>query len=129
MDLNFDQQIALSDHARNGVAALDCVFVSSLTPAQQELVFQAFLRLDDLSEGLNAPRILQLLCLLALKAGKDGIVRAGTGYGKTLAMILPMLLTPEKIGIVISPLKLLQVSQVCYECLSGMLCIQRITVG
>ena len=121
MNLNFEQQIALSDHARHGIGALNCAFVIGLTPVQQDLVYRAFLPLDDLSEGLKAPRMLQLLCLLALKKGKDIVVRAGTGYGKTLAMILPMLLTPGKIGIVISPLKLLQASQVCYEYLLGKL--------
>jgi Rad3-related DNA helicase len=50
--------------------------------------------------------------LLALKKGKDVVVQAGTGYGKTPAMILPILLTPGKIVIIISPLKLLQVLQV-----------------
>ena len=112
MDLHFNQQIALSDNARSGIATLKQDFVSSLTPAQQELVFNAFLMLDELSEGLKVPQSLQLLCLLALKKGKDVVIRAGTGYGKTLAMILPILLTPGKVPIIISPLKLLQVSQV-----------------
>lgn len=72
--MDFDQQIALSDNARGGIAALEQDFVSSLTPAQQELVFSAFLMLDELSEGLKVPRSLQLLCLLALKKGKDVVV-------------------------------------------------------
>jgi hypothetical protein len=101
MDLNFEQQIALSDRARHGIRALDCVFVIGLTLAQQDLVYRAFLQLDDLSEGLKAPWMLQLLCLLVLKKGKDVVVHAGTGYGKTLAMTLPMLLTPGKIGIIV----------------------------
>ena len=113
MDLTFDQQIALSDHARNGITTLPDEFVQALTPRQRELVYQAFLHLDHLSEGLKTPHLLQLLCLLGLKDGKDVVIYAGKGYEKSLAMILPMLLTPGKIKIVISPLKLLQVSQVC----------------
>jgi hypothetical protein len=55
MDLDFDQQMALSDNARGSIAALKQDFISSLTPAQQELVFSAFLMLDKLSEGLKVP--------------------------------------------------------------------------
>jgi ATP-dependent DNA helicase RecQ len=115
MDLNFEQQIATSDHARDGICTLQGEFVNSSTPARKDLVFQAFLLPDNLSEGLKTPWSLQLLCILVLKKGKDIIVCTGTGYEKTLAMILPMLLTPGKIGVVISPLKLLQVLQVCQE--------------
>jgi ATP-dependent DNA helicase RecQ len=113
MELNFDQQIALSDNARRGISALAIDFVRELTPIHKELVYRAFLQLDELSEGLKTPRSLQLQCLLALKDGKDVVVRAGTGYGKTIAMILPILLTPGKIAVIVSPLKLLQTSQVC----------------
>ena len=116
MDLDFDQQIALSDNTRRGILALPIDFVSSLTPTQRELVFAAFLQLDKLTESLKIPQLLQLQYLLALKDGKDVVVCAGTGYGKTIAMILPILLTPRKIGIIISPLKLLQVSQVRHFC-------------
>jgi superfamily II DNA/RNA helicase len=83
-----------------------------LTRVQRELVFTAFLKLDELSGGIKIPTSLQLQCLLALKDGKDIVVRTGTGYGKTVAMILPILLAPGKFAIIISPLKLLQESQV-----------------
>jgi hypothetical protein len=71
MDLGFDEQMTLSDNARGGTAALKQDLVSSLTPAQQELVFSAFLMLEELSKGLEVPQFLQLVCLLALKQGKD----------------------------------------------------------
>ena len=81
MDLAFEQQIALSDNARSGISALPQDFVSSLTHVQRELVFTAFIKLDELSGGIKIPRSLQLQCLLALKDGKDIVVRTGTGYG------------------------------------------------
>ena len=44
---------------------------------------------------------------------QDCLVDVGTGYGKTLCMILPSLLdSPRTISIVISPLKRLQAVQV-----------------
>ena len=55
MDLDFDQQIALSDNTRRGILALPIDFVSGLTPAQRELVFVAFLQRDELTEGLKIP--------------------------------------------------------------------------
>ena len=57
-----------------------------------------------------APRSSQ--AAISTLSGKDTIVRAGTGYGKTLAMVLVMLCKPKNLFITISPLKLLQHSHV-----------------
>ena len=55
----------------------------------------------------------QLRATIALMSGQDSLVDVGTGYGKTLCMILPCLLDPpETISVVISPLKRLQAVQV-----------------
>ncbi|RXW11626.1 hypothetical protein EST38_g14229 [Candolleomyces aberdarensis] len=54
----------------------------------------------------------QLTATIALLSGKDSLVDVGTGYGKTWCMILPALLRPNRITLVISPLKRLQVNQV-----------------
>ena len=43
----------------------------------------------------------------------DSIVIAPTGAGKTLPFVMPVLLKPEKIVIIISPLIALQQDQVC----------------
>ena len=44
---------------------------------------------------------------------QDALIDIGTGYGKTLCMIIPCLLdAPGSISIIISPLKCLQVVQV-----------------
>ena len=50
--------------------------------------------------------------MLALKDGKNVVVLAGTGYGKTIAMIFLILLTLGKIVVIVPLLKLLQTSQV-----------------
>ena len=58
--------------------------------------------------------------IVSLLSGQDTLVDVGTGYGKTLCMIIPCLLdSPGSISIVISPLKHFQAVQVhkfkCYE--------------
>ena len=61
----------------------------------------------------KVPRQFQLESMLATMSQHDSIIIAGTGSGKTICMILPLLLDPESISIVISPLKRLQINQVC----------------
>ena len=59
------------------------------------------------------PNELQLTATISLMSGQDTLVDVGTGYGKTLCMIIPCLLdSPGLILIVISPLKRLQAVQV-----------------
>jgi ATP-dependent helicase YprA (DUF1998 family) len=55
----------------------------------------------------------QLDTIEALLLGLDSMVIAGTGSGKTIPFMLPLLANPEKIVIIISPLKVLQRDQVC----------------
>ena len=43
---------------------------------------------------------------------QDSVVIAGTGSGKTLCLLIPILLRPKSISITISPLKRLQTTQV-----------------
>jgi ATP-dependent helicase YprA (DUF1998 family) len=59
------------------------------------------------------PNEFQLTATISLMSGQDTLVDVGTGYGKTLCMIIPCLLdSPGIISIVISPLKRLQAVQV-----------------
>ena len=59
------------------------------------------------------PNEFQLTAAISLISGQDTLVDVGTGYGKTLCMIIPCLLDcPGSISIVISPLKRLQAVQV-----------------
>jgi ATP-dependent helicase YprA (DUF1998 family) len=48
----------------------------------------------------------------AILLGLDSTVIAGTGSGKTIPFMLPLLAHPEKVIIIISPLKVLQRDQV-----------------
>ena len=59
------------------------------------------------------PNEFQLTATISLMSGQDTLVDVGTGYGKTLCMIMPCLLdSPGSISVVISPLKRLQAVQV-----------------
>jgi ATP-dependent helicase YprA (DUF1998 family) len=49
----------------------------------------------------------------AILLGLDCVVIAGTGSGKTIPFMLPLLLHPDKMALIISPLKVLQRDQVC----------------
>ena len=48
----------------------------------------------------------------AILLGLDSVVIAGTGSGKTIPFMLPLLLHPDKMALVVSPLKILQQDQV-----------------
>ena len=51
----------------------------------------------------------------AILLGLDCVVIAGTGSGKTIPFMLPLLLHPDKMAlIIVSPLKVLQQDQVCF---------------
>ncbi|KAH6904498.1 hypothetical protein BKA70DRAFT_1085122, partial [Coprinopsis sp. MPI-PUGE-AT-0042] len=53
----------------------------------------------------------QLEAALALISGQDSLVDVGTGYGKTLCMVLPALYSGG-VSVIVTPLKRLQVVQV-----------------
>ncbi|KAJ7866704.1 P-loop containing nucleoside triphosphate hydrolase protein [Mycena leptocephala] len=99
----------MSASAFNAFGTLPPSFMTSLTAAEHLIVLEAFLYLDFASKGTKTPRELQLRANLAVKAGKDLLVRSGTGSGKTLAMILPVLsLSKDSVVITVSPLRLIQ---------------------
>ncbi|KAK7006578.1 Werner syndrome ATP-dependent helicase, partial [Favolaschia claudopus] len=84
-------------------------FVTSLTASERFIAIQAFLCLDFASHGTKAPREVQIRSVIAVKQGKDLLVRSGTGSGKTIAMILPILmLRKDAVAITIAPLRLIQ---------------------
>jgi len=87
-------------------------FMGSLSPSETTDTLLACLLIWTLSNGLEVPREFQLRAGLAAVARQDTVVRAGTGQGKTLAMAIPMLLRPNSMAIVVSPLKRLQSTQV-----------------
>ncbi|KAF6742157.1 hypothetical protein DFP72DRAFT_753758, partial [Ephemerocybe angulata] len=57
------------------------------------------------SEFRIIPRKYQLEATIATLTGRDSLIDVGTGYGKTLCMILPALYDPRHLSIIISPLK------------------------
>jgi ATP-dependent helicase YprA (DUF1998 family) len=65
--------------------------------------------LDLVTNGEKAPRLFQLQSMLAVMEKRDFVVKAGTEYGKTLCMVLRLLLKRDGIAIsTVTPLKLLQ---------------------
>ncbi|OAX31691.1 hypothetical protein K503DRAFT_703308, partial [Rhizopogon vinicolor AM-OR11-026] len=50
----------------------------------------------------------QLQCLVSLLASRHVVVKAATGAGKTIAMMLSLFLSPNKMAITVTPLELLQ---------------------
>jgi len=59
----------------------------------------------------SAPHDWQVDVSEALILGLDTVVVAGTGSGKTMPFMMPLLLDPKKKVLIISPLKLLQADQ------------------
>ncbi|EIN10214.1 hypothetical protein PUNSTDRAFT_25973, partial [Punctularia strigosozonata HHB-11173 SS5] len=55
--------------------------------------------------GSRLPRDMQLQAGLASVYHRDCVLSAGTGFGKTYAMIIAWLLRPAELGLVFSPLK------------------------
>ena len=94
-------------------------FFENLDTSERETVYKCCLLLYTATKGKKVPREFQLESTLALLAGKDCLINAGTGSGKTLCMVLPALLDPTSISLVISPLKRLQILQVnCVICIN-----------
>jgi ATP-dependent helicase YprA (DUF1998 family) len=98
----------LSILARNAIQDLPNDIVESWTIKQKRLVIEGFFHLDMVTKGAKTPRLFQIQAMLAVLEKKDLVVRAGTGYGKTLCMVLPLLVNREAIAITVTPLKLLQ---------------------
>ncbi|KAG2099557.1 uncharacterized protein F5147DRAFT_535357, partial [Suillus discolor] len=98
----------LSLAARDAIENLPTDFTSALSMAQHQQVLEAFSQLNFISKGSQHPKLFQLRCLISLLSARHIVLRAATGSGKTLTMILPLLLSPDKTAITITPLKLLQ---------------------
>jgi superfamily II DNA helicase RecQ len=87
-------------------------FMTNLDASERDIVYRCCLLLSTVTRGKKTPRQFQLEATLGLLAGRDCLIHAATGSGKTLCMVLPALLDPTAVSIVISPLKRLQVLQV-----------------
>ncbi|KAF8957732.1 hypothetical protein BDZ97DRAFT_1924345 [Flammula alnicola] len=79
---------------------------------ERHIGLRACLLVWTVTEYKLVPREFQLESTIALMTGKDSLIDVGTGYGKTLCMVIPCLLAPESLAIIFSPLKRLQAVQV-----------------
>lgn len=64
-----------------------------------------------LLKNLHEPHDFQLDAATSLVLGKDTVLIAPTGCGKTLVMAMPLLYFPGKLSLIISPLQALQTGQ------------------
>ncbi|KIM52659.1 hypothetical protein SCLCIDRAFT_47169, partial [Scleroderma citrinum Foug A] len=87
-------------------------FVNTLEEKDVVDALRACVIIHILSGGKIVPREFQLEATLSVLHGRDSVITAGTGSGKTLCIIIPILLRPDKITITVSPLKRLQALQV-----------------
>jgi len=86
------------------------VFLNGLSLEHISTVKRACLVISTLARHIILKEW-QLAATLDILAGRDTILNASTGAGKTMLIILPMLLRPGSISITVSPLKRLMSSQ------------------
>jgi ATP-dependent helicase YprA (DUF1998 family) len=87
-------------------------FLEPLNDEQKTDVLRGCLLVFILSHGKAVPRDFQLQACLGPLEGRDTILCSGTGSGKTLVLILLLLLRPSDVSLLIVPLKRLQLAQV-----------------
>ena len=86
-------------------------WIDTLEPDPRLDALRACLLVFSVSDCRVIPRQFQLEAGLAAYWGKNTLVNAGTGSGKTLSMAIPLLMDPEAVAIVVSPLKRLHFTQ------------------
>ena len=79
---------------------------------ERNIGLRACLLVWTVTDTKLVPREFQLEATIAIMSGRDSLIDVGTGYGKTLCMIIPCLLDPESLAVIFSPLKRLQAVQV-----------------
>jgi ATP-dependent helicase YprA (DUF1998 family) len=89
-------------------------FLHRISESQQIDVLRGCLLVHILSLGTKVPREFQLEAILGPLDGRDAVVSSATGSGKTMIMILLLLLRPKEHAILIVPLKRLQQAQVSH---------------
>ena len=87
-------------------------FWAQYNDEERSIGMQACLLIWTVTDFKLVPREFQLEATIAIMTGKDSLVDVGTGYGKTLCIIIPCLLDPENLSMIFSPLKRLQAVQV-----------------
>ena len=105
----------LLDDARLAASTSEAAYDSQQTRSAISQLFKAR------SGTGKTPYDWQLDVTEAILLGLDSMVIAGTGSGKTIPFMLPLLAHPGKNIIIISPLKVLQQDQVCDKSLTNIL--------
>jgi len=90
---------------------LSTVFLDLLSLGQKQDVLRGCMLVFILLKGKAVPCDFQLQACLGPLAGRDTILCSGTGSGKTLVLILMLLLRPQDVSFLIVPLKRLQLAQ------------------
>ncbi|KAF8585053.1 hypothetical protein K439DRAFT_1344519 [Ramaria rubella] len=80
-------------------------FVKELDPELVSVAQQVYSDLFQSSNRRILARLWQLQVMIALRKGQDVILSAGTGSGKMLTFILPLIVDLCTVSITISPLK------------------------
>src|SRR5882757_3407734 len=70
-------------------------FFEALSPHESTEALKACLIIFIISGSKKVPRQFQLTASLASLAGRDSLVTSATGSGKTLCILIPLLLRPQ----------------------------------
>ena len=85
--------------------------------SERDIGLRACLLVWTVTYSKLVPREFQLEATIGIMSGRHSLIDVGTGYGKTLCMIIPCLPNPESLSVIFSPLKGLQAVQVLeFEC-------------
>ncbi|KAI0046676.1 P-loop containing nucleoside triphosphate hydrolase protein, partial [Auriscalpium vulgare] len=87
-------------------------FLHTLAPSDLAKALRACLLLWTVTNGEKVPRQMQLESVIPVCSRRDSLVNAGTGSGKTICMVLAILLQIGATCLVINPLRRLQINQV-----------------
>lgn len=87
-------------------------FWTTCNKKEKLIGYKASMAMYIVTKRIIVPREFQLKATMAVCTGKDALIDAGTGSGKTFCMVLPALLNPKDQTIVITPLRKLQDMQV-----------------
>ncbi|KAF8238311.1 hypothetical protein L208DRAFT_1496061, partial [Tricholoma matsutake] len=88
-------------------------FLCSLSADDCIILLHACLLIYVVTHGHLISCNFQLQASLETVHGCDSMIIAGMGHGKTLCIVIPLLLCPGATSITKSPLKRLQMMQVC----------------
>ena len=87
-------------------------YLETLNHEDKLQVIQACMIVWVVTKGCVIPHVFQLKVSLAMLHQCNSLIIAVTGSGKILCLLIPLLLCPQSISIIVSPLKHLQSTQV-----------------